>query len=271
MTPIFEARDLFVQFSGVVAVRNVSFSVEKGTVTGLIGPNGAGKTTLMDAVTGMVRAKGQVLLEGRDISGFPPHKRVRSGLARTFQSLELFEDLTVRENLAVAAEYGHWWSPLTDLFRPRLSGAGQQAVDNALETMRLTDIADEHPTNLSLGLRKLVTIARALAAQPSVLLLDEPAAGLDSSESLKLGAELRELAQSGLAIIIIDHDMDLMLSVCDQVNVLNFGELIASGTPEQVRTDARVIGAYLGSDEEDASESDLASAKALAHAEEAVA
>jgi ABC-type branched-subunit amino acid transport system ATPase component len=220
--------------------------VNEGSFVGLIGPNGAGKTTLMDAVTGLVRSTGSIVFDCTQFSGLPPHKRIRSGLGRTFQSLELFEDLTVRENLTIAAERVHWWSVLSDLVRPRSSKSTAAAVDMALSLLKIQRLAGSLPTELSLGERKLVSIARCVAAEPRMLLLDEPAAGLDSDEGLALGEDLRELVQAGITILIIDHDMGLVLGVCSHVKVLDFGRLIAEGTPTQIRGDERVIQAYLG-------------------------
>jgi ABC-type branched-subunit amino acid transport system ATPase component len=243
---ILKVDGLTVRFGGVTALDGVSFDVHEGQFVGLIGPNGAGKTTFMDAVTGMVPSRGRVVLDGRDINALPSHRRMQSGLARTFQSLELFEDLTVRDNLTVAAERARWFSPLVDMVWPRPSREAAAAVERAIDLMRLGPIAEALPPSLSLGQRKIVTIGRALAAEPRLLLLDEPAAGLDSQEGLTLGNELRRLVAEGVTIVMIDHDMGLVLGVTDRVHVLDFGRLIASGTPDEVRNDPTVIRAYLG-------------------------
>jgi ABC-type branched-subunit amino acid transport system ATPase component len=244
-------QELTVRFGGVTAVDNVTANVEAGQFVGLIGPNGAGKTTFIDAVTGLVGAGGSVRFAGEELAKEPAFKRIRAGLGRTFQSLELFEDLTVRENLLAAAEPAPWWAPVVDLFRPRADAAASKDVNDALELVGLADFADAYPPDLSLGQRKLVTVARALARQPQMLLLDEPAAGLDSEESQDLGRELKQLQERGITIFLVDHDMDLVLGVCDYIYVLEFGKLIASGTPAEIRTDERVIHAYLGVEEED--------------------
>jgi branched-chain amino acid transport system ATP-binding protein len=241
---------LSVRYGGVQALDHVDLDVPAGSIVGLIGPNGAGKTTLIDAVTGFARGSGRVALDGTVISSMAAHRRVHRGLARTFQSLELFEDLTVRDNLLVSADPGSWWSVLQDVFLPSREPA-QDVVDQALAVVGLTDQADALPTALSHGQRKLVGVARALAARPRVLLLDEPAAGLDSAESLAFGGELRTIVEnSDIGILLVDHDMGLVLSVCDYVYVLQFGRLIAQGTPAQIRTDAGVVAAYLGESEE---------------------
>ncbi|WP_256788499.1 ABC transporter ATP-binding protein [Frankia sp. AvcI1] len=248
----FGVHDLTVQFGGLRALDQVSFAVEPATFVGLIGPNGAGKTTFMDAVTGFTPATGTVTFEGHDLSRVPAHRRIRTGIGRTFQTLELFEDLTVRENLTAAAEKSTWWSPLVDLVRPRPSRAAAEAVEDALSRLRIEDLADVLPPDLSLGQRKFVTVARALALRPRLLLLDEPAAGLGTSEALAFAARLRELVEEGLTIIMIDHDMGMVLKVCDEIHVLDFGRLIASGDPEAIRQDPRVIQAYLGVDDDPA-------------------
>jgi branched-chain amino acid transport system ATP-binding protein len=244
-------QDLTVRFGGVTAVDSVSATVEEGRFVGLIGPNGAGKTTFIDAVTGLVGASGSVQFAGVEIAKNPPHKRIRAGLGRTFQSLELFEDLTVRENLLAGAETSRWYSPVVDMFRPRADAEAVKTVDEALSLVGLEQFADAFPPDLSLGQRKLVTVARALAGRPRMLLLDEPAAGLDSGESQELGQELLQLRDRGITIFLVDHDMDLVLGVCDFIYVLEFGKLIAAGTPAEIRADERVIHAYLGVEDEE--------------------
>jgi ABC-type branched-subunit amino acid transport system ATPase component len=237
---------LTVRFGGLSAVADVSLQVERGSFVGLIGPNGAGKTTFVDALTGLVPSSGEIWFEGSRIDGLPAYRRSRAGLGRTFQSLELFEELTVQENLTVVAERPRWYGPIKDLVRPRLSKAGQRVVSTALETVGLDPYRDAMPAELSLGQRKLVTIARTLSTSPGLALLDEPAAGLDSAESIELGDRLKAVVAAGTTILMIDHDMGLVLNVCDQIHVLEFGELIASGNSADIRTNDRVIHAYLG-------------------------
>lgn len=247
MRSVLSIDGLTVRYGGLTAVDHVSFDVAEGQFVGVIGPNGAGKTTFIDAVSGLTRSLGRVEMLGHDISSLPPHGRTRLGLGRTFQSLELFEDLTVRENMLCAAEHGHWWSPIVDTIRPRPPGNVEERVSRAIEFLRLGAIAHALPPDLSLGQRKLVTIARALAGRPRVLLLDEPAAGLDSEESQALGVELRSLVEDGLTVVMVEHDMNLVLAVCDEIKVLEFGALIAQGPPDEVSNDPRVAEAYLGS------------------------
>lgn len=245
-TPLLEVDALRVSYGGVTAVDGVSFEVMPGQVFGLIGPNGAGKTSMVDALTGYTPVSGgRVVFGGREITRDAPHHRARAGLTRTFQSMELFDDLTVRENLAVASSRVTLGSTLRDLVLPPRARNGA-AVADALEMCGLDDVADRYPTELSHGKRKLVGVARALASRPSLVLLDEPAAGLDTSESLELGQQLRKLPPRGVSVLLIDHDMSLVLAVCDTILVLDFGRSIALGTPEQVQGDASVIKAYLG-------------------------
>lgn len=245
---ILEAKQLRVQYGNVVAVNDVSFAVTRGSVTGLIGPNGAGKTTMIDALTGYTPASnGTMHFEGQEITGARPHQLARRGLVRTFQSVELFNDLTVRENMLVASEPTGMLSALAQVFRPARRGA-QEAAEWALSLTELEDVADRFPTELSHGQRKLVGVGRALARRPSLLLLDEPAAGLDTEETRALGERLRTLPRHGVTVLLIDHDMGLVLSICERVMVLDFGNLIAEGTAAEVRANPAVIEAYLGTE-----------------------
>jgi branched-chain amino acid transport system ATP-binding protein len=242
---------LRVAYGGVIAVNDVDLTVAAGSVVGLIGPNGAGKTSTIDALTGYhAPASGSVVFDGDDITRLRAHQRARRGLVRTFQSVELFDDLTVEENLLVASERIGVLSALKGLLLP--SGKHpREDVDWALGLCGLTDVADRLPTELSHGRRKLVGVARALAQRPRLVLLDEPAAGLDTDESLELGRHLRALPDAGVTVLLVDHDMGLVLSVCDDIVVLDFGSVIARGTPAQIREDEAVVAAYLGSHKEE--------------------
>jgi branched-chain amino acid transport system ATP-binding protein len=245
MSTVLSARGITVSFGGVHAVVDVDLDVEPGQLVGLIGPNGAGKTTFIDAVTGFVQHGGSVELDGADISALPPHARARRGLARTWQSIELFDDLSVRENLTVAAHQPSVLTTLKELFARPVGR--DRAVDEALDLFALGELAEATPTELTQGQRKLVAVARALAARPKLLCLDEPAAGLDAQESVVFGRHLREIVDRGTPILLVDHDMGLVLGISDRVVVLEFGREIANGTPSAVREDPNVVTAYLGS------------------------
>jgi branched-chain amino acid transport system permease protein len=251
-SPVLAIRDLSVAFGGVHAVIEVDLQVREGELVGLIGPNGAGKTTLVDAVTGFVPCTGRIELDGRDIGRLPAHERARLGLARTWQNTDLFDDLEVRENVAVASG---------GLVRGSLREEDRELAE-ILDLVELGWAARAQPDQLSEGQRKLVGVARALAGGPRLLCLDEPAAGLDSRESDELGRTLRSLADRGQSTLLIDHDMGLVLNICDRVVVLEFGRVIAHGPPETVRQDPRVIAAYLGGGSEQAAvDVDLAGVK----------
>jgi branched-chain amino acid transport system ATP-binding protein len=221
-----------VRFGGLVALDDVSLEVPAGRVTGLIGPNGAGKTTLFDVITGLQRATtGSVLLDGQPIGHLAPFRRARLGLTRTFQRLELFGTLTVRENLVVAA-----------------AGATRTApsVDEVLDRLGLRDVAERRADELPTGLGRLVELGRCLAVAPTVLLLDEPASGQTESETETFAAVLEELAADGLAVLLVEHDIDLVTRVCAHVVVLDTGSVLAQGTPGEISADPRVRDAYLG-------------------------
>ena len=247
MSALLESVSLTVSYGGLNANDSVDLSVESGKVVGLIGPNGAGKTTFIDAITGFTApSSGRVIFDGRDINALSPAKRAAAGLTRTFQSLELFDDLTVWDNLLVPAERPSLRSVLTDFVRPNRRLASHEQAQWALQTMQLEDLSDRLTFDLSHGQRKLVSVARALANRPKLVLLDEPAAGLDTAESQVLGAHLRDFLERDITVFLIDHDMGLVLNVCDYIYVLDFGRIIAQGTPSEVRANPAVIGAYLG-------------------------
>jgi branched-chain amino acid transport system ATP-binding protein len=245
---LLETRGLTVRYGGLFANNEVDLAVERGQLVGLIGPNGAGKTTFIDAITGFTPvSSGTVLFDGVDLNGKSPDERAHLGLSRTFQSLELFEDLSVRDNLLVAAERPRWYGFLLDLIGPgRSSRQAAEQVDGALDALAIEGLADRLPSDLSHGQRKLVGVARALAAGARLLLLDEPAAGLDTAESQLLGSRMRGFVDRGTTVFLIDHDMGLVLNVCDYIYVLDFGRIIAAGTATEIRNDPAVIAAYLG-------------------------
>jgi branched-chain amino acid transport system ATP-binding protein len=231
---LLEVRGVMVRFGGVMAVGGVDLNAEVGQVTGLIGPNGAGKTTLFNVVSGMQEpTAGEVFVGGIDITGEAPHKRAKRGLARTFQRLELFSSLTVRDNVRVAAELAAV---------PDVDGTVERLLDKVGVAHLASTVAGDLPT----GSARLVEIARALATMPRLLLLDEPASGLDDSETERLGSLLRELAADGLGVLLVEHDMNLVMHVCDLIHVLDLGNIIAVGTPTEIQHDQAVLQAYLG-------------------------
>ena len=229
-----------VQFGGVRALWGVDLGVESGAVTGLIGPNGAGKTTLFNVVTGLQSAnRGRVFLDGTDITAARPQRRARLGVGRTFQRLELFGTLTARENVLMAAE----------IRRASHEGGARGMADSLLERVGLTAVADQPADLLPTGLARLLELARALATRPCLLLLDEPSSGLDEQETDQLGQVLTDLAADGMAVLLVEHDMRLVMGVCRRVTVLDFGRVIAEGPAAAVRADPLVQAAYLGTAE----------------------
>ena len=239
-----DVRDVTVRFGGVTAVDQATISAEGGQVTALIGPNGAGKTTLFNVVTGLQRPTGgKVFLDGKDITHTPTHRRARHGIARTFQRLEAFGSLTVEENIRVAA----------DAVRAKNTKPAQ-VTRGLIKRIGLERYADARADSVPTGVARLVELARALAIDPELLLLDEPSSGLSEAETDAFGELLRDLAAQGRAVLIVEHDMGLIMRVSDVIHVLDRGKLIASGTPTEVQADPLVRKAYLG--EEDGSESD---------------
>ncbi|MFI6377181.1 ABC transporter ATP-binding protein [Streptomyces sp. NPDC050546] len=235
MPPVLRAEEITLSFGGRPALDGVSLTAEAGRVTGLIGPNGAGKSTLFDVLCGLRRPRtGRVRLDGRDVTREGPARRARRGMSRSFQHLELFGRLTVRDNLLVAAELG-----------PERRHAPRTA-DAVLERLGLTGVADDLADALPTGLARLVEVGRALVLGPGVLLLDEPAAGQDAEETQRFAALLRSLADEGTAVLLVEHDMNLVMNVCDEVHVLDLGTVVASGPPALVRQDETVLAAYLG-------------------------
>ena len=240
--PALSVEELRVHYGGVVAVEDVSFAVPTRGIVGVIGPNGAGKTTLMDAVSGFTAYTGRVHLGDVTLDGLAPHRRARLGLGRTFQGVDLYEDLSVFENVVAGAHdrrRGRWWRPTQH--------HGDPAVDGVLDQLGLTPFRERNVRELSQGHRQLVSIARALAGEPTVLMLDESAAGLDARESAWLAEQLRTIRDAGTTIVLIDHDMSFVLGLCDEIHVLDFGQLIASGPPATITSHAGVAAAYLGS------------------------
>jgi branched-chain amino acid transport system ATP-binding protein len=238
---VLEVHGVNVRFGGHVAVRDVDLGCDAGEITGLIGPNGAGKTTTFNVITGLQETvSGRVLLDGTDITGLKAHARARLGIARTFQRLEVFGSLTARENILTAAEIRRSWS------RDR-SVDPRKDTEGILDRVGIRAVADERVDAMPTGLARLVELGRALATHPKVLLLDEPASGLDESESDTFADLLVELAGEGMAILLVEHDVQLVMKVCTLIHVLDFGAILAVGTPSAIQQDAAVLDAYLGS------------------------
>ena len=243
MHGLLEVESVTKQFGGLTAVDAVSLRVLPGRVTSLIGPNGAGKTTLFNCLTGVLApTSGRVLLDGRDITTVPMHKRAQLGIGRTFQRLEVFAGMTVEANLLVAAES-------VDRHRSRRGRAGvRELVDEVLDQVGLTEHRHKVAGELSTGTLRLVELGRALCVQPSVLLLDEPGSGLDSHESEQFEEILRGIVASGIGILLVEHDVDLVMAISETIYVVDFGKLIATGTPDEISANPDVRAAYLGAD-----------------------
>ena len=240
---MLETQSVTVRFGGLVANDSVTIDAAEGSVTGLIGPNGAGKTTLFNVMTGLQRpTAGRVLLDGDDITGLSPASRARRGMARTFQRLELFLSLSVRDNIRTAADVYNAKNR-----RNRLKV--DDATDEVLAMTGLTAIADRDVADIPTGQARVVEVARALVARPRVLLLDEPASGQTEHETEQFIELLKRLAADGLTICLVEHDLPLVMAVCSRIHVLDFGVLLASGTPAEIQQNQHVIDAYIGTTE----------------------
>ena len=239
--PVLEVSEVCVAFGGNQVLTEVSLTVAEKGVTGLIGPNGAGKTTLFNVVSGLLAPKsGKVSIDGHDVTKAGPARRARRGLARTYQRLEVFTSLTVRDNIQVAGEIRNSWSR-----RGRINVPAE--TDRTIALVGLGDVADREVSELPTGRARVVELARALMTQPRVLLLDEPASGQTEQETEAFGRLLRQLVdERDLAICLVEHDVGLVMGTCEHIHVLDYGQVIASGTPEQVKNDPIVVNAYLG-------------------------
>ena len=241
MSAILSTQDIVVRFGVLQAVCQASIEVVEGRVTGLIGPNGAGKTTLFNVITGLQEpTAGKVFFDGKDITNKNPFKRARMGIARTFQKLEVFGSLSARENILVAAEQRKTWD--------RSGFDPNQVCDEILEKVGLSDVSEFMVGTLPTGTARLVELARALASNPKVLLLDEPSSGLNEEETEEMASLLRKLVDEGLGVLLVEHDMSFVMGTCQFIHVLDFGTIIATGTPTEVQANAQVQAAYLGTE-----------------------
>jgi branched-chain amino acid transport system ATP-binding protein len=239
--PLLQAEEINVTFGGHRALVDVSVDADSGRITGLIGPNGAGKTTCFNVLSGLQPPqRGRVIFDDADISSVPAFKRGRLGMARTFQRIEVFGSLTVYENVLVAAEIRRRWA------RGQEHGDIADECNDIIDLVGLRKVADQRVDSIPTGLSRLTELARALATKPRLILLDEPSSGLDDDESEAFGELLIKLAKQGIAILLVEHDIDLVMQVCDRIHVLDFGSIIAYGTPAEIKKDKRVQKAYLG-------------------------
>ena len=252
LKPVLEVRDITRRFGGLVAVNKVSFTVQKNEIFGLIGPNGAGKTTLFNLITGLMPpSSGQLIYEGEEITKLRPHKIASKGIARTFQNLRLFGNLSALENVAIAHHIHNKTGVIQSVFGlPSAAAKEQQTFAKALELLKLVGLAqrpEEKARNFAYGDQRRLEIARALALEPKILLLDEPAAGMNPNEKGALSDLIRQIRESfNLTVVLIEHHVPLVMGLCDRIAVLDFGQLIALGEPEEVKNDPAVIEAYLG-------------------------
>jgi branched-chain amino acid transport system ATP-binding protein len=241
-------------FGGVTALEDVSFAIKKGDITGVIGPNGAGKTTLFNIITGIyTQAAGRVSLNGRDVSGLPPERLARLKLVRTFQNVELFGGMTVLENVMVGLHTRSSSGMLSCSLRMPWSRVEETRIrEEALKWLDFTgisDLAEVTAANLPFGKGRMLEIARALAMEPEIMLMDEPAAGLNSQETLGLARLIRQIRDLGITVVLVEHDMELVMEICVRIVVLNLGRKLAEGTPREIQENPEVIAAYLGEDD----------------------
>jgi len=249
---VLECRNVERRFGGLVAVKDVNLHIHRGEIFGLVGPNGSGKTTMTNAITGFFPPqRGQILLHGADITGMAPHKVARLGVARTFQNLALFNGMTVLDNILLGRHVHMKTSVLRTMLYPWLARPDETAhrgiVEEVIDFMQLENIRDEHVDSIPLGLKKRVELARALVAEPTFLILDEPMAGMNQEEKEYMARFILDARdERGVTVLLIEHHMDIITGICDRMTVLSYGEVIETGVPKSVIADPRVIKAYLG-------------------------
>ena len=253
---LLQLKDVGIRFGGLQAVADLSFTVENGQVMGLIGPNGAGKTTAFNLITGVYKpSSGKIFLEGQDITGWPPHRIAHAGIFRTFQTIRLFYGQSVLANVLAGLHlqtHQAWWQGLlsTPAQRREEKDLRSRAM-TLLERLDLAHLAQEDVASLPYGVQRRVELARALIARPRLLILDEPAAGLNDQESEGLNQTILSMRDEGISILLVEHDMNVVMNVTDRIVCINFGRKIAEGTPQEIRANPEVIEAYLGNDEDD--------------------
>ncbi|NVN97945.1 MAG: ABC transporter ATP-binding protein [Geobacteraceae bacterium] len=248
---MLEVRNLTQRFGGITALEDISFNVTKGEITGVIGPNGAGKTTLFNIVTGIyAQTSGTVHLEGKDISALPAEMLAAKGLVRTFQNIELFGNMTVLENVMLGLHTQSRSGILSCMFKApwhlKEERNIREIASEWLEFCDITDLADQKASNLPFGKGRMLEIARAMAVRPSIMLMDEPAAGLNNRETAELATLIRKIRDKGVTVVLVEHDMELVMDICDRIIVLNLGRKLAEGTPREIQENQAVISAYLG-------------------------
>ncbi len=253
MKPLLEASEITKYFGGVVALRGVSFEVKEGQIKAIIGPNGAGKTTLFNCISGVLKAdRGKIKLNGQSLSGLPPHKRAEAGISRTFQNVAIFPDMTVLENVSV----GRHCRSRSEMIRVGIRTPSMKSEERNIEArswefldfVGLSSQATKLANELPLGDQRLLEIARALATEPKIVLLDEPAGGLNTRETERLASLIHQIRDSGVTVLLVEHDMNLVMDISDEILVINFGEKLAEGKPSSIKSDPDVINAYLGED-----------------------
>ena len=248
---MLSCKELTIRFGGLAAIDNLDFAIDAGEIRGLIGPNGSGKTTLFNLISGIYKpTAGSIVFEGKSIAGRRTDEVTRAGIARTFQNIRLFGDMTVWENLLVGRHCRLKQTVLDDLFatpaKRREEAVACEKLENLLQLFHMEHLREELAKNLPYGLQRELEIMRAMASEPRLLLLDEPAAGMNPRETAQLTEQIQRLREQGFTVLVVEHDMRLVMNICDRITVLNYGKKIAEGVPREIQTHPEVIQAYLG-------------------------
>lgn len=248
---MLKCEQLTIRFGGLSAIDRLDFEIDSGEIRGLIGPNGSGKTTLFNLISGIYTpTSGSIVFEGKPIAGRRPDEVTRAGIARTFQNIRLFGDMTVRENLLVGRHSRLKQNVFDDIFstakKRREESLAREMLENLLKQFRMEKLRDELAKNLPYGLQRELEIMRAMASEPRLLMLDEPAAGMNPQETDQLMLQIKRLKELGFTVLVVEHDMKLVMNICDKITVLNYGKKIAEGVPREIQAHPEVIGAYLG-------------------------